>query len=83
MRPGVAPDHPEDKSVTADFTAVAEDPRVNFIGGVWVGKAGESVVGDNEGTSAGAIMMVAPVLIFFFSLQRQFIEGLTQGGLKA
>ena len=34
-------------------------------------------------TSAGAIMMIAPVLIFFFSLQRQFIEGLTQGGLKA
>jgi ABC-type glycerol-3-phosphate transport system permease component len=27
--------------------------------------------------------MIAPVLIFFFSLQRQFIEGLTQGGLKA
>jgi len=34
-------------------------------------------------TSAGAVMMIAPVLIFFFSLQRQFIEGLTQGGLKA
>jgi raffinose/stachyose/melibiose transport system permease protein len=34
-------------------------------------------------TSAGAIMMIAPVLIIFFSLQRQFIEGLTQGGLKA
>jgi len=34
-------------------------------------------------TSAAAVMMVAPVLIFFFSLQRQFIEGLTQGGLKA
>jgi len=28
-------------------------------------------------------MMIAPVLIIFFSLQRQFIEGLTQGGLKA
>jgi raffinose/stachyose/melibiose transport system permease protein len=34
-------------------------------------------------TSAGAMMMLAPVLILFFSLQRQFIEGLTQGGLKA
>ena len=34
-------------------------------------------------TSAAAIIMIAPVLIFFFSLQRQFIEGLTQGGLKA
>ncbi len=34
-------------------------------------------------TSAGAVMMMAPVLVLFFSLQRQFIEGLTQGGLKA
>ena len=34
-------------------------------------------------TSAAAVMMIAPVLIFFFGLQRQFIEGLTQGGLKA
>ena len=34
-------------------------------------------------TSAGAIMMIAPILVFFFGLQRQFIEGLTQGGLKA
>jgi len=33
-------------------------------------------------TSAAAVMMIAPVLIFFLSLQRQFIEGLTQGGLK-
>ena len=43
VRSGVAPDHPEVKSVTADFTAVAEDPRVNFVGGVWVGKPGETV----------------------------------------
>ena len=33
-------------------------------------------------TSATAVIMIAPVLIFFFSLQRQFIEGLTQGGVK-
>lgn len=33
-------------------------------------------------TSAAAIMMVAPVLIIFLALQRQFIEGLTQGGVK-
>jgi raffinose/stachyose/melibiose transport system permease protein len=33
-------------------------------------------------TSAGAVMMIAPVLIIFLSLQRRFIEGLTQGGLK-
>lgn len=34
-------------------------------------------------TSAGAVMMIAPVLIIFLALQRRFIEGLTQGGLKA
>ena len=33
-------------------------------------------------TSAAAIMMVAPVLVIFLALQRQFIEGLTQGGVK-
>lgn len=34
-------------------------------------------------TSAAAVIMILPVLILFLSLQRQFIEGLTQGGLKA
>lgn len=34
-------------------------------------------------TSAAAMIMVLPVLVLFLSLQRQFIEGLTQGGLKA
>jgi raffinose/stachyose/melibiose transport system permease protein len=33
-------------------------------------------------TSAGAVMMIAPVLIIFLALQRRFIEGLTQGGIK-
>ena len=33
-------------------------------------------------TSAGAIMMILPVLIIFMGLQRRFVEGLTQGGLK-
>jgi raffinose/stachyose/melibiose transport system permease protein len=33
-------------------------------------------------TSAGAVMMIAPILIIFLLLQRQFISGLTQGGLK-
>ena len=33
-------------------------------------------------TSAGAVMMIAPILIIFLLLQRQFIAGLTQGGLK-
>ncbi len=33
-------------------------------------------------TSAGAVIMTAPVIIFFLALQRRFIEGLTQGGLK-
>lgn len=33
-------------------------------------------------TSAGAVMMILPVVILFLLLQRRFIEGLTQGGLK-
>ena len=33
-------------------------------------------------TSAGAVMMIVPVLIIFLALQRRFIEGLTQGGIK-
>src|SRR5262245_12536607 len=34
-------------------------------------------------TSAAAIITIFPVLAFFLLLQRRFIEGLTQGGLKA
>ncbi len=34
-------------------------------------------------TNAGSIIMVLPVLVLFLLLQRRFIEGLTQGGLKA
>lgn len=33
-------------------------------------------------TSAAAFMMIIPVLVLFLALQRRFIEGLTQGGLK-
>ncbi len=33
-------------------------------------------------TSAAAVMMILPLLILFLLLQRSFIEGLTQGGLK-
>ncbi|CAA9569786.1 MAG: N-acetyl-D-glucosamine ABC transporter, permease protein 2 [uncultured Thermomicrobiales bacterium] len=33
-------------------------------------------------TSAGAIMMILPIVILFLALQRRFIEGLTSGGLK-
>jgi raffinose/stachyose/melibiose transport system permease protein len=33
-------------------------------------------------TSAGAVMMIMPVLIVFLGLQRRFVEGLTQGGMK-
>ncbi len=33
-------------------------------------------------TSAGAFMMIAPVLILFLALQRRFVEGLTEGGIK-
>jgi raffinose/stachyose/melibiose transport system permease protein len=34
-------------------------------------------------TSAAAVMMIAPLLAIFLTLQRQFIEGLTQGGVKS
>jgi raffinose/stachyose/melibiose transport system permease protein len=34
-------------------------------------------------TSAAAVMMILPILVLFLSLQRRFIEGLTQGGLRA
>jgi raffinose/stachyose/melibiose transport system permease protein len=34
-------------------------------------------------TSAGAVIMMLPVIVLFLLLQRRFIEGLTQGGLKA
>ena len=34
-------------------------------------------------TNAGSVIMVLPIIILFLLLQRRFIEGLTQGGLKA
>ncbi len=34
-------------------------------------------------TSAAAVIMIAPILVLFLALQRRFIDGLTQGGLKA
>ncbi|MCB0128490.1 MAG: carbohydrate ABC transporter permease [Caldilineaceae bacterium] len=34
-------------------------------------------------TSAAAVIMLAPILMLFLGLQRRFIDGLTQGGLKA
>ena len=33
-------------------------------------------------TSAAAMMMILPIIVIFLALQRQFISGLTQGGLK-
>jgi raffinose/stachyose/melibiose transport system permease protein len=33
-------------------------------------------------TSAAALMMILPIVVIFLTLQRRFIEGLTQGGLK-
>lgn len=33
-------------------------------------------------TNAGAVIMSLPVIVIFLILQRRFIEGLTQGGLK-
>lgn len=34
-------------------------------------------------TNAGAVIMILPIVVLFLFLQRRFIEGLTQGGLKA
>lgn len=34
-------------------------------------------------TSAAAVMMIVPILAIFLALQRRFIEGLTQGGVKS
>jgi ABC-type maltose transport system permease subunit len=31
---------------------------------------------------AGAAMMVFPVMVLFLALQRRFVEGLAQGGIK-
>lgn len=33
-------------------------------------------------TSAGAVLIIFPVLVLFLALQRRFIDGLTQGGVK-
>ena len=33
-------------------------------------------------TSAAAVMMILPVIVIFLALQRRFIDGLTQGGIK-
>lgn len=33
--------------------------------------------------NAATIIMILPVIVLFLLLQRQFIQGLTQGGLKA
>jgi raffinose/stachyose/melibiose transport system permease protein len=33
-------------------------------------------------TSAGAMIMIVPVIVIFLALQRRFIDGLTSGGLK-
>lgn len=34
-------------------------------------------------TNAGAVIMILPIIVLFLILQRRFVEGLTQGGLKA
>ncbi len=33
-------------------------------------------------TSAGAVIIIFPVVVLFLALQRQFIEGLAEGGVK-
>ena len=34
-------------------------------------------------TSAASVMMIFPVVVMFLALQRRFVQGLTQGGLKS
>lgn len=34
-------------------------------------------------TNAAPVIMITPVIVLFLVLQRRFIQGLTQGGLKA
>lgn len=43
---------------------------------------GGSVAFDQGMKMAGALMIIVPILIFFLSLQRQFVDGLTNGALK-
>ena len=33
-------------------------------------------------TSAGAIIIIFPIVVLFLAMQRQFIEGLAEGGVK-
>ncbi|KAJ0396024.1 hypothetical protein ATCC90586_006288 [Pythium insidiosum] len=50
VRSGVAPDHPEVKSVMNDFEKVAAEPRFDFLGNVRVGE--DSVMNDFEKVAA-------------------------------
>lgn len=34
-------------------------------------------------TSAASVMMIFPIVVLFLALQRRFVQGLTQGGLKS
>lgn len=43
---------------------------------------GGSVTFDQGMKMAGALMIIGPVLIFFMSLQRYFVDGLTNGSVK-
>lgn len=38
IRSGVAPDHPEVKSVVNDFESVGSNPRLSFLGNVCIGR---------------------------------------------
>ena len=43
---------------------------------------GASVTFDQGMKMAGALMIIVPILIFFLSLQRYFVDGLANGSLK-
>ncbi len=56
VRSGVAPDHPEVKNVQAQFSEIAEHPRVNFRGNVEVGAA------DTSGSSSATALSVSDLM---------------------
>ena len=62
-----------DPEALADVMEDLEEHRIAFRRDIPVGMMVEV---------PAAVMMIAPILALFLGLQRRFIEGLTQGGLK-
>ena len=43
---------------------------------------GGSVTFDQGMKMAGALMIIVPILVFFLSLQKYFVDGMTNGAVK-